>query len=45
MSTALGARLAQSRATCAQIRSDRKALQRAQTEVSIYKNDPTGNPD
>lgn len=44
MSTALAARLTQSRATCTQIRSDRKALQRAQTEVSIYKNDLTGKP-
>jgi hypothetical protein len=36
--------LASTRDTTDEIRSRRKALQRAQTEIRIYTNDPAGNP-
>lgn len=44
MSTALEQRLSVSMAATKEIRRQRKALQRAQTEISLYKNNPDGSP-
>ncbi|MBY0442816.1 MAG: hypothetical protein K2Q25_11900 [Mycobacteriaceae bacterium] len=43
MTTALAARLSNSMSTTTEIRRQRKALQRAQTVISIYKNNPDGS--
>lgn len=43
MSTALQTRLAASMATTTEIRRQRKALQRAQTEIRLYRNNPDGS--
>lgn len=43
MTTALEARLAQSIATTTEIRRQRKAIQRAQTVIKLYRNPPDGS--